>query len=79
MHSWDGAPLAAPQTHAARSAAHAAFDPIWKSGRIKRGAAYQILAEELGLSRADCHMKIMDEATALRVPEAARKISERLP
>lgn len=78
MHSWNGAPLATPQTHAARSAAHAAFDAIWKSGRIKRGTAYQLLAEELGLSRADCHMKIMDEETALKVPAAAKRIEEAL-
>lgn len=74
LWSWDNAPLVDAETHEARKAAHAAFDQLWKSGRVKRGTAYKMLAEELGLSRADCHMKIMDAATAKRVLAAVPKL-----
>jgi hypothetical protein len=66
------------ETHEARKAAHAAFDALWKSGRVKRGQAYKMLAEEIGLSRADCHMKIMDATTARRVVAVVPKLEARL-
>ena len=74
LWSWDNAPLVDAETHDARKAAHAAFDRIWKSGVMKRGQAYRALAEEMGLTRADCHMKIMDAPTARRVPAIADRI-----
>lgn len=36
--------------------AHAAFDPIWKAGRMSRGEAYSWLAKEIGVDKSDCHM-----------------------
>lgn len=78
MNSWDGAPLASRETHRARKEAHDAFDPLWKSKRVTRSKAYELLAAELGLSSAECHMKIMDEATAKQVPAAVARIEERL-
>lgn len=55
-------------THEARKAAHAAFDPLWKHMGYKRSDAYAMLARELGLKAKDCHMKLMDEQTARKVP-----------
>ena len=38
---------------------------------MKRGQAYRRLAAVLEIDPADCHIKLMDKATALRVPAAA--------
>lgn len=66
---------AGPETRKARSAAHAAFDPLWKRkaerdgiGKGKaRGLGYKWLAEALGIEPAACHISHMDTATARRV------------
>mgnify|MGYP001068973319 CR=1 FL=1 len=44
----------------AKSAAHAAFDPLWKSRVMKRREAYAWLAKELGISSANCHIGMFD-------------------
>lgn len=69
---------AGPATQAARRAAHAAFDPLWKrkaeldmiAYSEARGAAYRWLGEQLGLAAEDCHIGMMDEATARRAVQA---------
>lgn len=77
-------PLGTPagrETRAARSAAHAAFDPLWQrrqaiSGLTKhhaRGKGYKWLAAALGIERKDCHIGSMDAATALRVVEICKR------
>ena len=42
--------------------AHAAFDPLWKYGRFihQRNAAYQWLAEQMGLPRSETHIGMFD-------------------
>lgn len=52
---------------AARMAAHSAFDPLWQNYGYSRSAAYRWLAEQLGVSKDDCHMVLFDEPTCLRV------------
>lgn len=62
--------LAAPPGSAlakARIAAHAAFDPLWKSGQFSRGVAYEWLAGEMGLSVKDTHMILFDIEQCQRV------------
>lgn len=77
-------PLGSPagrETRRAREAAHAAFDPLWQkrqqlSGLTKhhaRGKGYKWLAAELGIDRKDCHIGMMDAATARRVVEICRR------
>ena len=44
----------------ARSAAHAAFDPMWKGKSMKRKEVYQWLADGLGINVADCHIGAFD-------------------
>jgi len=78
MHSWHGKPLETQATHDARKRAHAAFDPLWKHGPLSRKRAYQLLAQKLGLSGAECHISLMDEGTALLVPDAVMQIQEEL-
>ena len=63
-----------PATARARNAAHAAFDPLWKTKiaqgfkkREARGAGYLWLAREMGLAPPDCHISHFDRAQALQV------------
>lgn len=76
-------PLGTPagaETRRARLSAHAAFDPLWqKRQRLSeisktkaRNRGYQWLADQLGIRRADCHIAMMDAATAWRVVEICR-------
>lgn len=60
---------AAPGSELARAriAAHAAFDPLWKSGKFSRGVAYEWLASELGIPVTACHMVLMDMAMCGKV------------
>jgi hypothetical protein len=51
----------------AKQKAHAAFDPLWKSGKMSRTQAYQWLAGQLGISVANCHIGMFDEATCIAV------------
>lgn len=78
LRSWDRYPLVSEETHTNRKAAHAAFDRLWKSGLVKRGHAYKLLAKAMRLSKEDCHIKFMDAETAARVPLIAMTIERRL-
>ena len=53
----------------AKSAAHAAFDPLWKRGDVGRKAAYRWLGEQLGIPFPEVHIGWFDEATCRRVVE----------
>lgn len=48
--------LATVAIRRARMSAHAAFDPLWRSGKMRRKQAYKWLAGELGIPAADCHI-----------------------
>lgn len=64
------AALAAPagsELAQARTAAHQAFDPLWKSGLCSRGVAYEWLATELRIPVTECHMVLFDVAMCQRV------------
>ena len=68
-------------TRAARIDAHGAFDRLWQakqrrdacSRTVARKAGYKWLAEQLGLDSADCHIGMMDAATARRVTDVCRR------
>ena len=45
LWSWDRHPLVSGETHAARNAAHKAFDELWRGGLVSRGGAYRLLRE----------------------------------
>ncbi len=71
---------AGKETRQAREAAHAAFDPLCaKRQRISnlskskaRGMGYKWLADQLGISRKECHIGEMDAAMARRVVEVCK-------
>lgn len=57
-------PLGVPANAATRQAriqAHDVFDPIWKTGRMDRQAAYAWLAGLLGIRPEACHISWFDE------------------
>lgn len=53
--------------------AHAAFDPIWQSGRMRRNAAYTWLSERLGIPREETHIGMFDVDRCKQVIEICRK------
>ena len=64
-----------PETRRARSAAHDAFDPLWRSKAMSRPAAYAWLAEATGIRRDLCHIGMMNAEqarSAVRVVLARR-------
>jgi hypothetical protein len=52
--------LATAELRKAKMAAHAAFDPLWKSGGMSRQSAYAWLAGALGISADNCHIGMFD-------------------
>jgi hypothetical protein len=64
-HPGTNEPLGSPanaKTRQARKAAHAAFDVLWRSGRMKRKEAYRWLCDKLGIEKNDCHIGMFNAA-----------------
>lgn len=59
--------LANAELRAAKQSAHAAFDPLWRSGPLKRKDAYYRLSKALGIPFGDCHIGMFDVETCRRV------------
>ena len=76
----DGRPLGIPanaETKQWRMKAHEASDGLWKSGRMGRNEAYVWLAEQIGLSRDDCHIGRFDIEQCKRIVETCEHVEER--
>lgn len=58
--TWPLGRLANAELRMWKSRAHAAFDPIWKSGRMHRNTAYAWLAVQLGIRGHECHIGMFD-------------------
>lgn len=54
--------IATPEIKKARIKIHAVLDPLWKSGKIKRGQAYAYIAHRLGKPYHTGEIKTIDEA-----------------
>lgn len=65
--------LANAELRKAKSAAHKAFDPLWKDRQMTRSEAYQWLANELGLTKEEAHIGWFDEAMCAKVIEVSRQ------
>ena len=64
-HRVSGAPLgsvANKKLANQRRLVHEAFDTIWRHTNVKRTAAYQWLADSMGLDKEHCHIGMFDEA-----------------
>lgn len=64
--------LANAELRAARNRAHAAFDPLWRSGEMGRRKAYAWLGDQLGLPVKRVHIAEFDLATCSRVVSVCR-------
>lgn len=62
-----------PVTRKARSAAHAAFDPLWKRGVMSRPSAYAWLTQATGIAREQCHIGMMTAEQANLVVRLVRE------
>lgn len=52
--------------------AHAVFDPLWKTGTMKRKEAYKHLAGLLGISPGDTHIGMFDVDMCKKVIEVLK-------
>ncbi|MCY7484311.1 zinc-finger-containing protein [Paenibacillus alvei] len=64
--------LANKQLREYKKAAHAAFDPLWKSGEFYRQQAYAWLSKQMGLPRYQTHIGMFDVEQCKRVIEICR-------
>ena len=71
--------LANSELRLAKREAHAAFDPIWKTGKKKRNQAYGWLALKLGIPRYRCHIGMFDVALCARAVEVCRTLNTSPP
>lgn len=69
--------LANSELRKAKMRAHAAFDPLWKSGGMKRASAYKWLAGQLGIEGKDCHIGMFDVDRCNRVVEVINALGAR--
>ena len=58
--------------------AHAAFDPLWRSGAMTRVEAYAWLAAQLGVSVRNCHIGMMDDDGCRAVLQVVTNSKRRL-
>ncbi|MGC6389701.1 zinc-finger-containing protein [Ewingella sp. S1.OA.A_B6] len=65
--------LANSSLRAAKNQAHAAFDPIWKNGWMKRKDAYRWLANQLEITSKDCHIGMFNIEMCERVVASCQK------
>lgn len=76
MHPFTNIPLGTLATRAmrsARTAAQAAFNPLFESGGMTRHEAYEWLAAQLGIANVEqCHIGLFDIETCIRVVEVCR-------
>lgn len=71
MHSWRGKPLVDQETHDLRQQAHAAIDPLWQKGIMRRSFVYQKLAELMRIAPDQCHVSMMGPGRLRQVIELA--------
>jgi len=65
--------LANAHLRSARSLAHRTFDPLWRSNKSQRRAAYAWLANELKIPTNKCHIAMMDASTCSKVVVLAQR------
>lgn len=62
----------------AKTAAHRAFDPIWKKGEMTRSEAYEWLAAEMGIVKVkNCHIGMFDDEQCAQVIAICAAYNER--
>jgi hypothetical protein len=69
--------LADVRLRASKRRAHAAFDALWKSGRMKRRDAYRWLATRMGKQPEDCHIGMFGVDECSEVVDLCNSIAAR--
>lgn len=64
--------LANAQLRKAKQAAHAAIDPYWREGRLRRGEVYSRLAMLMNLREHEAHIGQFDEIQCAKVVQIGR-------
>lgn len=59
--------IATPEILHARKKIHALLDPLWESGKIKRGQAYAYVSKQLGYQYHNGEIRSLDEARQIYV------------
>lgn len=57
--------IASPEILSARKKIHAILDPLWKSGKIKRGKAYAHVTHRLGYEYHNGEIRTVEEARTI--------------
>jgi hypothetical protein len=72
--------LAKADLRSAKSAAHRAFDPLWRGDnkQFSRSKAYNWLANELGIPKDECHIGWFDLAMCQKVEQVSNEFFEQL-
>lgn len=66
--------LANKELRRAKMRAHAAFDPLWQDGKLRRREAYAALASMLGIDVNDCHIGMFDIEMCAKAEACAREL-----
>jgi hypothetical protein len=69
--------LANAVLRSARTSAHAVFDPLWQSGRMRRTEAYVWLADQLGVPFEQAHISMFDVNQCMRLMDAVEGLDPR--
>lgn len=70
--------LANKELRIAKMMAHAAFDPLWKSGRMTRTEAYQHLSSLLGVPKEEAHIGMFNVPQCMQVVKLLQQESEHM-
>ena len=57
-----------------KKAAHKAFDPLWKTRKMRRNQAYKWLAEQMGLPPKETHIGMFDVAKCKKVVKVCKNM-----
>jgi len=69
--------LANAALRSARTQAHAVFDPLWQTGRMRRAEAYVWLAEQMGVPFEQAHISMFDFKQCMKLMDAVEDIDPR--
>ena len=67
--------LANAELRRAKQSVHRVLDSLWKSGAMKRHAAYKALAEELDIAPQNCHVGMFDVPTCVAAVSACARLA----
>jgi len=67
-----------PELRKARQRIHAILDPLWKSGRYKRGEIYKIISNFMGFDFHTSHLRNLTEAQQAldKIEQIAKEVSD---